>query len=200
MWHKKKVLCKKCKGRQRTLGAGHCQKWRDRIVKHVNLLFSHLCLYQLPSSSYLKTSQTNNFCSFKSKPDDSCMPTFFHQASVTRSPLSHRQQLRNKEPVSHPKETHHPAEWVCWSLAAVGLFLCRSLSILHRPAHCWKGQMRSQGRYRGRRGRRGWWRRWWRGGAGWGMVPLRGQGCRWLQCAVQMSQVSKRCSFEAESL
>lgn len=106
---------------------------------------------------------------------------------------SHRQQLRYKESMSHPNETHHPAERVWWSFTAMGPLLSFSLSIFSRPAHCWKGQMWGQGRYGGRRWWRGRWRRWWRGwaGRGRGTVPLRGQGCRWLQCVVQMSKFSE---------
>lgn len=104
--------------------------------------------------------------------------------------LSHRQQFRDKEPVSHPKETHRLAERVCWGLTAVCRLLRISLSVLQRHVHCWKGPVRGQGRYRGRRRQRGEWRRWWWGGAGWGRgaVPLRGQGGRWLQHVVRTSQ------------
>lgn len=93
--------------------------------------------------------------------------------------------------MSHPEETHDPAVGVRWGVTAAGPLLFSPLSIFSRPAHCWKGQMRGQGGHRGRGGRRGRWRRWRRGragGGGGGAVPLRGQGCRWLQRVVQKSQ------------
>lgn len=90
--------------------------------------------------------------------------------------------------MSHPEETHHPAVGVRWGVTAAGPLLFSPLSIFSRPAHCWNGEMRGQGGHRGRGGQRGRWRRWRRGGAGGGAggaVPLRGQGCRWLQRVVQ---------------
>lgn len=67
-------------------------------------------------------------------------------APVSQSLLSHRQQLGDKEPVSHPEEAHDPTEGVRRGLTAVGPFLGISLAtILHRPANGGKGQMWSQG-------------------------------------------------------
>lgn len=114
---------------------------------------------------------------------------FYRHLFPVPVPISHRQQSGDEEPVSHPEETHHPAEGVWWSLSAVSTFLRRPFSILQHPAHGWKGQARGQGGYWGRRGWRGVWGRGWRCGAGWGRgtILLRGQGRGWLQRAVTAS-------------
>lgn len=119
-----------------------------------------------------------------------CMPCKFHPGCLSQFQFvsSHRQQFGDEESVSHPKKIHDPAVRVRWGLAALGALLLFSLAVLQRPACGRAGQVRVQGRDRGRRGWRGAWRRrrWGGTGQGGGVVPLRGQAGSWLQGVGQM--------------
>lgn len=164
---------------------------KNQTWTRLGCLVSSVVWQQIQSGQFLVSSVLQSLLMLFLNICNSFPYTNFIWSSIWFSvpPSSHRQQLRDEQPVSHPEKTHHPAEGVRWSWTAVCPLLCCSLAILQHPAHCWKGEMWRQGGHRGWRGRWDRWRRRWWGGAGWGrgrgVVPLGGQGCRWLQCVVQ---------------